>query len=185
MTTLTGSAADYNLDSDAGRKAFAAHLMAQTRRQQLYQRVKIGLVWLALFAILGVALALLNVDYAYIFQHAGFVVEGIWLTLGVSLLSIAIATVIALFGALGRISPYARSPRGKRFLCLDLSRHPAVGANLIIYLGLPQIGQQLAALGYQELSKFFILTALQSGVLALSLNYGAYMTEIFRASIHP
>ena len=29
----------------------------------------------------------------------------------------------------------------------------------------------------------FILTAIQSGILALSLNYGAYMTEIFRAGI--
>ena len=29
----------------------------------------------------------------------------------------------------------------------------------------------------------FTLTAVQSGILALSLNYGAYMTEIFRAGI--
>jgi polar amino acid transport system permease protein len=29
----------------------------------------------------------------------------------------------------------------------------------------------------------FTLTATQSGILALSLNYGAYMTEIFRAGI--
>jgi polar amino acid transport system permease protein len=29
----------------------------------------------------------------------------------------------------------------------------------------------------------FTLTAFQSGILALSLNYGAYMTEIFRAGI--
>jgi len=28
-----------------------------------------------------------------------------------------------------------------------------------------------------------VLTAIQSGILALSLNYGAYMTEIFRAGI--
>ena len=53
----------------------------------------------------------------------------------------------------------------------------------IIYLGLPQIGQQIAARGYPWLGALFILTAIQSGVLALSLNYGAYMTEIFRAGI--
>jgi polar amino acid transport system permease protein len=29
----------------------------------------------------------------------------------------------------------------------------------------------------------FILSAIQSGILALSLNYGAYMTEIFRVGI--
>ena len=53
----------------------------------------------------------------------------------------------------------------------------------IIYLGLPQIGQQISARGFPWLGSLFILTAIQSGVLALSLNYGAYMTEIFRAGI--
>jgi len=33
------------------------------------------------------------------------------------------------------------------------------------------------------IGEMFILTPIQSGVLALSLNYGAYMTEIFRAGI--
>jgi polar amino acid transport system permease protein len=39
----------------------------------------------------------------------------------------------------------------------------------LIYLGLPQIG--------------LTLPAIPSGVIALSLNYGAYMAEIFRAGI--
>ena len=39
----------------------------------------------------------------------------------------------------------------------------------IIYLGLPQIG--------------YVIGAIPAGILALSLCYGAYMTEIFRAGI--
>lgn len=36
-----------------------------------------------------------------------------------------------------------------------------------IYLGLPQLG--------------FVINAVPAGILALSLCYGAYMTEIFRS----
>ena len=39
----------------------------------------------------------------------------------------------------------------------------------IIYLGLPQVG--------------YVIGAVPAGILALSLCYGAYMTEIFRAGI--
>jgi polar amino acid transport system permease protein len=42
---------------------------------------------------------------------------------------------------------------------------------------------QIGRLGYPDIGQMFILTAIQSGILALSLNYGAYMTEIFRAGI--
>jgi len=53
----------------------------------------------------------------------------------------------------------------------------------LIYLGLPQIGHQFDILGFHQFGRLFTLTAIQSGILALSLNYGAYMTEIFRAGI--
>jgi polar amino acid transport system permease protein len=53
----------------------------------------------------------------------------------------------------------------------------------LIYLGLPQIGSTLISYGFTGVGRIFILSALQAGVLALSLNYGAYMTEIFRAGI--
>ena len=45
------------------------------------------------------------------------------------------------------------------------------------------MGAALAAKGYPQLQQTFTLTAFQTGILALSLNYGAYMTEIFRAGI--
>jgi len=45
------------------------------------------------------------------------------------------------------------------------------------------LAKPLLAHGYTWLGHLFVLTAIQSGILALSLNYGAYMTEIFRAGI--
>jgi polar amino acid transport system permease protein len=53
----------------------------------------------------------------------------------------------------------------------------------LIHLGLPQIGIELIGLGFPRLGNLFILRAVQSGILALSLNYGAYMAEVFRAGI--
>jgi polar amino acid transport system permease protein len=49
----------------------------------------------------------------------------------------------------------------------------------LIFLALPE----LAPPNLPGLRDALVLTALQAGVIALGLNYGAYMTEIFRAGI--
>ena len=49
------------------------------------------------------------------------------------------------------------------------TRAPLLIQILLIYLGLPQIG--------------VVPGAISAGILALSLNYGAYLSEIFRAGI--
>jgi polar amino acid transport system permease protein len=53
---------------------------------------------------------------------------------------------------------------------------------VIIYLALPQIGGP-RNLDRVSLVNILTLTTFQAGVLGLGLNYGAYMTEIFRAGI--
>jgi polar amino acid transport system permease protein len=173
----------YDLTQLDDQKAFAAELMAADRRSRLIQRLKIGLVWLVLFAIIGWLLRLLNIDFAYAVANSGFVLQGIYLTLGVSLASITIATILALIGALGRLSPHAWAQGISGFYVSLFRGTPLLVQIFIVYQGLPQIGVQLTKLGYPELGRMFILTAIQSGILALSLNYGAYMTEIFRAGI--
>jgi polar amino acid transport system permease protein len=173
----------YDLRQPEDQKAFAAELMAADRRSRLIQRLKIGFVWLVLFAIIGWLLRLLNIDFAYAFANSGFVLEGIYLTLGVSLASITIATILALIGALGRLSPHAWAQGISGFYVSLFRGTPLLVQIFIVYQGLPQIGVQITKLGYPEIGRMFILTAIQSGILALSLNYGAYMTEIFRAGI--
>jgi polar amino acid transport system permease protein len=165
------------------QRAFADQLMAADRRRKLWQQVKIGLVWTALFALLLWLLYLLNVDFGYAIANAGFVLEGIWTTLGVSFVSIAIATVLALVGALGRLSPHALAQGVSGFYVSLFRGTPLLVQIFIVYQGLPQIGLQISERGYPDIGRLFILTAIQSGILALSLNYGAYMTEIFRAGI--
>lgn len=178
-----GSPTTYDLTKRADQEAYANLLMAQERRRKLLQRIRVGLVWVFLFAILWFLFSFLNLDFGYIFQNTNFVLLGIGVTIGVSLVSIAIASIIALFGALGRLSTNPFFHGISSFYVSLFRGTPLLVQIFIIYLGLPQIGQQIAARGFPWLGGLFILTAIQSGVLALSLNYGAYMTEIFRAGI--
>lgn len=158
-------------------------LMAEQHRLRLTQTAKIATVWVVLVALLAFALLLLSIDPAYIVDHAAFVLEGVWTTIGVSLASISIATVLALFGALGRLSRNAIAQGVSGFYVSVIRGTPLLIQIYLIYLGLPQIGQQLIKAGLPQLGTLFTLDAIQAGILALSLNYGAYMTEIFRAGI--
>lgn len=173
----------YDLTRPEDQKAFAEQLIEADRRSKLLQRIKIGLVWLGLFSFLGWLLYLLNVDFGYAIRNAPFVLEGIWMTLAVSFISIAIATILALIGALGRLSPHALAQGVSGFYVSLFRGTPLLVQIFIVYQGLPQIGMQITKAGYPNIGSLFILTAIQSGILALSLNYGAYMTEIFRGGI--
>lgn len=158
-------------------------LAAHARKERLVQTVKIVVVWVLLIFIISIVLLQLRFDPAYIAEHYKFVLRGALVTIGVSLVSIAIATVLALLGALGRLSRNAIA-QGVSGLYVSIIRGtPLLIQIYLIYLGLPQIGQQFTRAGYPEIGQLFVLSAIQSGILALSLNYGAYMTEIFRAGI--
>ena len=95
--------------------------------------------------------------------------EGALVTIELSVISMAVATVLGLLVALGRMG---RS----RLLRLALNAYvevfrdiPLIVQLLVIYFSLPSVGVSLPAFW--------------AGVLGLSLNLGAYMSEMFRASI--
>jgi len=158
-------------------------LMAQQRRERLIQTVKIGVVWILLIIFLTSILLQFNFEPAYMFDHYAIVLEGLWWTIALSLLSIAFATILALIGAIARLSNSIIA-QGISGLYVSLIRGtPLLVQIFIIYNGLPQIGMVFIQRGYPQIGNLFILDAFQTGILALSLNYGAYMTEIFRAGI--
>ena len=157
-------------------------LLAQQRRERLIQTAKIGIVWVGLIVFLTIALLQFNFDPKYVFAHYQFVLQGLWVTIGISAASITFATILALIGAVARLSHNAIA-QGIAGLYVSIIRGtPLLVQIFIIYNGLPQIGKVLIEKG-MPIGNSLILTALQSGILALSLNYGAYMTEIFRAGI--
>ncbi len=102
---------------------------------------------------------------------AYLITTGAVTTLYVSLISIAIACVIALSAALARLSSSGPAYAVATFYISFFRGTPLLLQVYLIYLGLPQLGPQ------------FALNAVPAGIIALSLCYGAYMAEIFRAGI--
>src|SRR5512139_300337 len=74
-------------------------LLAQERKDRIIKTFKIGVVWVGLIIFLTLALLQFNFDPSYVFKHFGFVLQGMLTTIGISVASILIATVLALTGA--------------------------------------------------------------------------------------
>jgi polar amino acid transport system permease protein len=142
-------------------------------------RLKLAAVWAVILGLLVALFAAADFDTAWMREHAGFIARGITWTIVIALLAIALACVLALLGALGRLSHNAIAVGVTGFYTSFFRGTPLIVQLFLIYLALPQIG---IALGdpWADLLTLDVLTA---GVLALGLNYGAYMTEIFRAGI--
>ena len=156
---------------------------AAKRRLEWLHDLRVGGVWIALGILLLIILLQFRFDPVYMWDNKWFVIAGLATTIYVSFLSIAIATLLAFAGALGRLSSSAIWQGISGFYVSLFRGTPLLIQIYIIYLGLPQIGQTLREAGYPTLAGWFILSATVSGILALALNYGAYMTEIFRAGI--
>jgi len=146
--------------------------------------IKLALVWVAIFAALAAASWLLKFDLSFMGNWVGFLFQGIGYTILVSALSIFFAVILALIGALARLSGNPIANGISAFYVSFIRGTPQLVQVYMIYLGLPQVGQSLEALGAPGwLADLFVLPAIPSGVIALSINYGAYMTETFRAGI--
>ena len=111
----------------------------------------------------------IHLDLQFIRDWTPFISQGIWQTIGISLLSILFATLLALLAALGRLSRFPPIYAVSTFYISLIRGTPLFLQILFFFLALPQLGIDLPGLW--------------AGVLALSLNYGAYMSEIFRAGI--
>ncbi len=164
-------------------QAMGEALAALQRRQRLIHSIKITAIWIGLVVVLGGGLLLLRLQPSYMLAHYNIILQGAGATLGVSLASISIATVLALFGAIARLSKNSIAQGVSGFYVSLVRGTPLLIQIYMIYLGLPQVGEQLTRLGFPQIGRLFILDAIPAGILALSLNYGAYMTEIFRAGL--
>ena len=111
----------------------------------------------------------INLDGAFIADWWLFISQGVIITFELSVISILCAMVLALLAALARLSRVAplNSLAG---LYVSLMRGtPLYLQFFFFYFGLAQLG--------------LVLDPFPSAAIALSLNYGAYMSEIFRAGI--
>lgn len=118
-------------------------------------------------SFLGIKTIELNLEF--IRNNVLFIAGGILQTLEVSFLSIMLAIVLALLAALGRLSKFSLFYALSTFYVSLIRGTPLYLQIFFFFLALPQLGIRL--------------TGLVAGVLALGLNYGAYMSEIFRAGL--
>jgi polar amino acid transport system permease protein len=160
-------------------------LVAYQRRQKILFSIKLAAVWGILIVIITFFLFGLNLTPSYPFKKdiLSLMFRGAMLTIFISFVSIIFATILALLGSLGRLSGSVIAQGISGFYVSIFRGTPLLIQIFIIYLGLPQLGMQIRAFGFESLGQLFILKAIPAGILALSLNYGAYMTEIFRAGI--
>ena len=149
-------------------------------------RLKVASVWLAIFLVLGFFLSLAGFDWSWMGEKASFIAAGLTFTLVIAVSGIVIAIILAVLGALGRLSSNPITYGVSGFYTSFFRGTPLIVQMFLLYLALPQI-----AIGLEgrfpgtpdALKDVLTLDAIYVGIIALGLNYGAYMTEIFRAGI--
>jgi polar amino acid transport system permease protein len=148
-------------------------IAAQRRRQTLRFRAIFVLTWVVLVgSLVGWLFVNGKIDIEFLSKWGPYILEGVPITIFVAVFSITIAIMFAITGALGRLST---NPVlfGIATLYVSLVRGtPLIVQILFIFLALPQIWEGFAGVPTVAL-----------GIFALSFNYGAYMTETFRAGI--
>lgn len=141
--------------------------------------LRVGLWWAAMLGAVGLGLVAFGLDFGYVADRLPFLlglrltpdgfVQGAALTLVVTAVSLALARVFGVLTALGRLSRRPLAFAAATFYGSFFRGTPLLVQVLLIYLALPQTG--------------VVLDAFTSGVLALSLNYGAYLAETIRSGI--
>ncbi|KQT64044.1 amino acid ABC transporter permease [Aureimonas sp. Leaf460] len=132
-----------------------------------------------MLAGLALALSALGLDFGLIGEKLPFLLglrlspdgflQGLMLTLFVTAVSMVCALAVGMLTALGRLSRNPVAFAVSTFYASFFRGTPLLVQVLLIYLALPQFG--------------IVLSGLTSGVLALSLNYGAYLAETIRSGI--
>jgi len=149
---------------------------------------------------LVLAIALIGFGY-YLYSNLSlitlylpFLLQAAGITVGISVVSMVLAVILGLIGALARLSRFALI-RGIALVYVEVVRGTPILVQLLLwYYG---IGQVLSTHGFDPYTfAFNFMTVFQSnslvplafsgffyGIIGLSFNYGAYLTEVFRAGI--
>ncbi|WP_156877642.1 amino acid ABC transporter permease [Shimazuella kribbensis] len=108
-------------------------------------------------------------DFTLVQKYIPFLIKASWVTLEISILSILIGLILGLVIVLMKISSIKPLSLFADFYIWVLRGTPMLVQLFLVYFGLPQLGI--------ELSPFL------ASLIALGMNAGAYMAEIFRGGI--
>ncbi|PBB28968.1 amino acid ABC transporter permease [Mesorhizobium sp. WSM3882] len=133
-------------------------------------KVQIGLVWFELLILFLAFVQTFHLSLPFIWQNLPFlIVQGVVTTIYISAISLIFGSIIGLVAAVAKLSSNGFAYGIASFYTSFFRGLPLLMQVYLIYLGLPQLG--------------LVLNAVPSGILALSLCYGAYLAEIFRSGI--
>jgi polar amino acid transport system permease protein len=119
--------------------------------------------------------------WRYLLEPSSVYLHGLWLTLSLSVISQSIGTIIGLFAALGRLSRFRPIQLLVKFYVWVMRGTPLLVQIVFIYTGLAAGN----IFRFEDIDLGFVVIPgnIQAAIIALSLNEGAYMTEIIRAGI--
>lgn len=180
--SITADPSGHSGQTETDRLRNQAEQLAQRRRRR-ERRFNIGvrISYVVLFLLLaflfsgidtrifGIPIRTIRLDWVFIRTYTAFIVQGVWLTILLAFLAITLSIVLAIFGALGRLSKSPPAYALATFYVSLIRGTPLLLQLFFFFLALPQLG--------------IVLTGMTAGVLALGINYGAYNTEIVRAGI--
>ena len=133
-------------------------------------KFQVLVVWIELLLLFMAFFYSFGLNYEFIQKKIWFMVsQGVFTTLYISAISITLASIVAIFGAVAKLSSNGFAFAIASFYTSFFRGLPLLMQVYLIYLGMPQLG--------------YVIDAVPAGILALTLCYGAYMTEIFRAGI--
>jgi His/Glu/Gln/Arg/opine family amino acid ABC transporter permease subunit len=101
--------------------------------------------------------------------------RGIAITIQTTLLALTAAVFLGLFTCLIGLSPFKLLQGISKVYILVIRGTPLLVQTFFIYFGIPQL--------IQSLGLNFRLSPFTAGIITLSLNAGAYISEIFRGGI--
>ncbi|RED52288.1 amino acid ABC transporter permease [Aestuariispira insulae] len=145
---------------------FTANAYAISRMPHLFQ---VWITWAELLVLFLAFFWSFDLSYEFIEKKITFLLGGAWTTIYISVISIILASAIAMAGALARLSDNGFAYGCATFYTSFFRGLPLLMQLYLVYIGLPQMG--------------FVIDPIPAGIIALSLCYGAYMAEIFRAGI--
>jgi polar amino acid transport system permease protein len=152
-------------------------LFEAQQRKERHFKANVALSWIFLLLIMlflfsgqnYLGIKTIQLDGTFIRDNLVFIAGGLGETIRISVLSILLAMTLALLAALGRLSTFPPVYALSTFYVSLIRGTPLYLQIFFFFLALPQLG--------------IILSGTLAGVLALGLNYGAYMSEIFRAGL--
>jgi polar amino acid transport system permease protein len=156
-------------------------VLRQQERARYWFGLQVVMWWIVILALLvaamsgihitlgPVTLRTIQLDVEFMQTWAPFISRGVPQTIYISIVSILLASILALLSALARLSGIPPLVALSGFYVSLIRGTPLYLQIFFFFLALPQVGIRLSGP--------------VAGIVALSLNYGAYMSEIFRAGI--